>query len=87
MPAGNVRPRASQVPLLDPAALEAWTRRGWHLTEHGRLTTGTTDGPCVRCACRTTRYGSEGHPFCTDCRPGHPAQGELANLDDHRGRR
>lgn len=69
MPAGMVRPRASQVPPLGPAAIAAYRAAGWRITPGGRVCSGTTTGPCGRCRQPTTRYGPHGHPLCPACRP------------------
>lgn len=67
MPAGMVRPRASQVEPLGPVGVEAYRRAGWTITEHGRVDTGDVRGPCVRCARPTCRYGARGSPLCPSC--------------------
>lgn len=69
MPAGMVRPRASQVPPLGAGAVAQYRETGWRITEHGRPSLGTVVGPCARCRDPTVRYGQTGHPLCPECRP------------------
>lgn len=68
MPAGMVRPRASQVPPLGDAALSAYAAAGWQVTPDGRVGTGSALGPCARCRQTTRRYGPAGNPLCPTCR-------------------
>ena len=49
----GVEPRTSTVPVAD--VIDAWR--------------ASEEGPCVRCAARTCRYGLRGNPLCADCRP------------------
>ncbi len=67
MPAGMVRPRASQVPKLTPDALATYQDHGWQVSELGNV--GTTDptGPCARCRAPCVRYGPAGGPLCDGC--------------------
>lgn len=68
MPAGMVRPRASQVAPLSAEAIATYLRRpGWRLTEHGRLDLDVTTGPCARCQTPHRRYGPQGRPLCDHC--------------------
>lgn len=69
MPAGMVRPRASQVPPLSPAGRLGYSTAGWHITEHGGVDLGQRVGPCATCREPTVRYGPTGHPQCPTCRP------------------
>lgn len=69
MPAGMVRPRASQVDPLGPVATAAYKARGWRITPAGRVCPGVTTGPCASCREPTTRYGPAGHPLCPSCPP------------------
>lgn len=73
VPAGMVRPRASQAPRLTEAAREAYRAAGWTITPHGQVCTGQRVGPCATPACRqpTVVYGPTGQPLCPACRPDH----------------
>lgn len=74
MPAGMVRPRASQVAPLGPAAVIAYRRRGWTVSDHGRIDAGTRLGPCSTCRQPCVRYGPTGSTVCQPCqRPNQPA--------------
>lgn len=68
MPAGMVRPRASQVPKLARAVILEWVDAGWHLTELGHLDHGQWTGPCATCQTPCCRYGPTGAPLCPACR-------------------
>lgn len=68
MPAGMVRPRASQVDPLGPAAVDGYRAAGWRITPGGRVCSGTTTGPCGACRRPTTRYGPAGQANCPACR-------------------
>lgn len=67
MPAGMVRPRASQVPELGPAEVAEYITAGWQISEHGRVGLGGVVGPCARCRGLCVRYGPYGGPLCADC--------------------
>jgi hypothetical protein len=69
MPAGMVRPRASQVPPLGADAIAEYQRAGWHITAGGRVCAGATTGPCAACSRPTRRYRLGGGPLCRSCRP------------------
>lgn len=68
MPAGMVRPRASQVPKLGPAVLAAYRAAGWRISDGGNPGIGTVAGPCARCLQPTVVYGPHGQPLCPTCR-------------------
>lgn len=67
MPAGMVRPRASQVPPLGPTELGEYRRVGWRISVGGRVDSGGVVGPCAGCRRPTVRYGARGRPLCIAC--------------------
>lgn len=72
MPAGMVRPLASQAPRLGLVALAEYARRGWRITEHGHADSGQTSGPCARCRTVSEVYGPAGNPLCATCQDQGP---------------
>lgn len=72
MPAGMVRPRASQVAPLGAGAVGAYRRRGWAVSDHGRIDAGTRLGPCAICRQPCVRYGPTGSATCPLCQPNRP---------------
>ena len=83
MPAGNVRPLASQAPHLTGDALAVYAAAGWTVSGD-RIGTGQVVGPCAACHQPTVRYGPLGQPLCPDCRPGRLA--EVVDLATWRAR-
>jgi hypothetical protein len=73
VPAGMVRPRASQAPRLSPAVKALYAAAGWHLTDGGNLDHGQWSGPCAACHHPCARYGPHGRPLCPTCRKDTPA--------------
>lgn len=69
MPAGMVRPRASQVPELGAGAVAEYRAAGWRISPHGRVGIGGALGPCGVCRELCVRYGPTGGPLCPSCRP------------------
>lgn len=67
MPAGMVRPRASQNRPLSHVAKAAYVAAGWTLTAHGNLDAGYWSGPCARCRRPCCRYGPCGTALCSRC--------------------
>jgi len=72
MPAGMVRPRASQVPPLRGVVIVQYRDHGWRTSEGGRIDTGGHVGPCAACHEPCVRYGPRGGPLCETCR--HPGR-------------
>jgi hypothetical protein len=75
MPAGMVRPRASQVPPLGLSAQAEAIRRGWRIVHGVMAPPGSiTEGPCGLCRRSCERYGENGRSLCPACmevvRPG-----------------
>lgn len=77
MPAGMVRPRASQVPPLGAGAIADYVQSGWHRTEGGGVDTGQRIGPCGGCQEPTVLYGPFGRPLCRTCDPARPAFADI----------
>jgi len=71
MPAGLVRPRASQAPRLGAGAVLDYRERGWMITAFGRVSSGIVTGPCARCRAVCVRYGPHGRPLCPNCHRHH----------------
>lgn len=73
MPAGDVRPRRSQAPVLGAGAIQEYREAGWRIDAGGVPGIGMVTGPCARCHRRDhVRYGPRGSPLCPDCRPPAP---------------
>lgn len=70
MPAGTVRPRASQVPGLGAGVVAEYLEAGWQITAGGRVESGSRVGPCARRREPCVRYGPTGGPLCAICQ--HP---------------
>jgi hypothetical protein len=70
MPAGFVRPLASQAPKIGPWLAREYAACGWRITEHGLPDTGSPLGPCAQCGATHIRYGPQGQPLCPTCRAG-----------------
>lgn len=69
MPAGMVRPRASQVPPLRGVILTEYRDNGWQISAGGRIELGGRVGPCAACRQPCVRYGPSGGPLCSRCAP------------------
>lgn len=72
MPAGMVRPLASQVPKLSARVLAEAREKGWEISESGTYGRPGQEGPCAGCGATTKRYGVGGSPLCVGCRSDAP---------------
>ena len=66
----GARNRIGDLVKASPALVAEAQRRGWVITEHGRIGLGVTTGPCARCRQPCRRYGTTGNPVCSECREG-----------------
>jgi hypothetical protein len=86
MPAGMVRPRASQAPAITDHALSLYRAAGWTVSGR-RVGTGQVVGPCATCHTPTVRYGPLGRPLCHTCRATPDSDATVIDLDAERNRR
>ncbi|MDG4768509.1 hypothetical protein O7632_31105 [Solwaraspora sp. WMMD406] len=86
MPAGMVRPRASQAPTLTDHALAVYRAAGWTISGR-RIGAGHVVGPCAACHTPTVRYGPHGRPLCHTCRATPDTVAEVIDLAAERHRR
>lgn len=83
MPAGRVRPKASQAPVMGAGAVADYRAQGWTVRDgrHGRIIARDDDttGPCALCGAACVRYGDQGGPLCPLC--SEVKRGALAAAD------